>query len=222
MRTSNIVKKSIGTNEQLKLRFSICFRYLKFKISISLLKWLLIFILAFIVLSVISSNWQFAFGPTTSNQDYFYNNDLSNGSISSPSLDISEDNMETIWLIIIAIYIFIVIPSVLFYNLYYLRIRNEFVFSDKRILVKTGWISTKMISINYNRITDVSITQSLVDRLLNIGSLAISTAGSEGYRVSLSHINKPHNKKKLLHELKESYRKNYQSAGGDEGEDDIE
>lgn len=221
MRTSNIVKKSISIDEKIELGFGICSRYLNLKLSISLLKWLLIFILAFIVLSIVSSNWQFAFVPTANNQNYFYNNDL-DSNINSPALDISENNMEIIWLALIAIYIFIIIPSVIFYNLYYLRISNEFVFSNRRVLVKTGWISTKMISINHNRITDVSITQSLIDRLLNIGTLAISTAGSEGYRVSLSHINQPHNKKKLLHELKEEYRKSYHAINSDEDEDDIE
>jgi len=218
MRTSNIIKKSISENEQVKLGFSICLKYLKFKISISLLKWLLIFLLAFIALSAINSNWQFAFDFTSNNQNYFYNNDSSSISDISP-LEIDENNMEIIWLIMIAIYIFIITPSVLFYNLYYLRISNEFVFTNRRILIKTGWISTRVISISYNRITDVSITQSLVDRLLSIGTLAISTAGSEGYRASLSHITKPHDKKKLLHELKEKYRRSNQPDSDDE--DDI-
>jgi uncharacterized membrane protein YdbT with pleckstrin-like domain len=221
MRTSNIVKKSIGADEQIKLGFSICFRYLKFKIGLSLIKWLLIFSLALLALTFINSNWRFAFSPSTSAQDYFYDNNLSN-SFSGPDLEVSANSLEIIWLAIIAIYIFIVIPSVLFYNLYYLRISNEFVFSDKRILVKTGWISTKMISINYNRMTDAQITQSFIDRLLGIGTLAISTAGSEGYRVSLSHISKPHDKKKLLHELKEEYRSNYQASDNQEDEDSME
>jgi uncharacterized membrane protein YdbT with pleckstrin-like domain len=221
MRISNIIKKSIGTDEEIKIGFSMCFRYLKFKITLSLLKWLLISILVFVVLSVTSSNWQFAFVPTSNNQDSFYENDLSSN-FNNTSLEIIENNMDAILLTLVAIYIFIIIPSVLFYNLYYLRISNEFVFSDKRVLVKTGWISTKMISINYNRITDAQIIQSLIDRILNIGSLAISTAGSEGYRISLSHISDPHNKKKLLHELKEAYRNNYQSSSHKEDEDSIE
>lgn len=210
MRTSNIIKKSLAPNEKAHLKFSICSRYLKFKISASLLKWAVIFILIFIGVNFLSQNSQIPLGQTTSNSNYF-GDDIASGNLYSyNSNSIDSNRLNTLMLIsIISAYILIVIPASLFYNLYYLRISNEFIFTNKRILIKKGWISTKMISISYSRITDISITQSLVDRLLNIGSLSISTAGSEGYKVSLVHIQRPHRKKKILHELKEKYRMNY-------------
>ena len=90
-----------------------------------------------------------------------------------------------------------------------MRISNEFVLTDQRVVVKRGWLNIQTVSIQYARITDVSIAQTLIDRILKIGALSISTAGNEGHRIAMAHVEDPQGLKKELHELKEKYRRSF-------------
>ena len=103
-------------------------------------------------------------------------------------------------LLIIALFFFLVVtPFIIFFNRFYIKISNEFVFTDKRIIVKRGWIETKVKTIYYDRITDISVNQSFLDRIIKTGTLSISTAGSDGYEAIISHIRKPYEVKSVLY-----------------------
>ncbi len=202
MRTSNIIKKSLGDNERAQVKFTLSNEYLKISLSAAIIKWLVIMtVLASVLFYLLSLSQE---NSTSTNQDYYFDYE---GTELIANKEVSNYN----WIIWTAIsfYFIIIIPFLLFYYLYYLRISNEYVFTDHRILVKRGWLSTNTISIHYNRITDVNVTQNLIDKILRIGSISISTAGSEGYEVSLIHVSRPYDLKKSLFSLKEKYRHNH-------------
>jgi uncharacterized membrane protein YdbT with pleckstrin-like domain len=181
---SQSIKKTIHKDEEVKKYFSICGRYIKLKITALLLKWLLIFIAVSIVLYLV-----FLFSPIneTSGKKFPIKNVL----------------------IFVSLFFFlIVVPFIIFFNNFYLRISNEFVFTDKRIIVKKGWIETKVKTIYYDRITDISVSQSFLDRLIKTGTLSISTAGSDGYEAIINHIRKPYEVKNVLYEVKNKSREN--------------
>lgn len=209
MPTSTIVKKLLGDREIIKKKFTISLKYLRLKLAISLLKWALAFSLLTLLLVFFQSSLGgiFPWLESSSGYDSFNANsfnDLNAGY--SWSLDLTtETGFGWSWLIMAGIFLFIVAPLSFFFHLYYLPISNEFVFTNQRILIKKGWIATNAVSIHYHRITDVSISQSVLDRILRIGSLAISTAGSEGDRISLFHVSRPHTLKKELYDLKDAY-----------------
>lgn len=212
MITSFLVKRILGKNETIKKKFSLSHYYLKIKLIISLIVGAIIWTILAFVLHLSQDTWQ-EFIPFNINTNY---NDFSNINYDSINTLSSSPNFDfgPLWWIMIGIFIIIIVPILFFYYLFYLKISNEYIFTNQRIVVKRGWLGTKTISIHYNRITDISITQSLIDRFLGIGALSISTAGQEGYHIILSHIAKPHQLKKELFDLKEQYLNNLYRQGG--------
>jgi uncharacterized membrane protein YdbT with pleckstrin-like domain len=205
MRTSNIIKRSIGDNEQAQVKFTLSNEYIKISLTGAIIKWLFIIsVLTSVIFYLLNLSQN---NNSNNNQEVYF--DLQGSELVSSS---QENNYAWVIWLAIAFFALIILPILLFYHLYYLRISNEYVFTNHRILIKRGWISTSTISIHYNRITDVHVTQNIIDKILKIGSISISTAGSEGYEVKLIHISKPYALKKQLFSLKEKYRQMYYRA----------
>jgi uncharacterized membrane protein YdbT with pleckstrin-like domain len=93
---------------------------------------------------------------------------------------------------------------VVFYYAFYLKTANVYAFTNKRVLIHRGLFSTNAISIDYNKITDVSVKEPFLDKVLfHSGSIAINTAGTGTQEVILKHIQSPYKLKKKLDTLKD-------------------
>lgn len=92
----------------------------------------------------------------------------------------------------------------LFYYGYYLKVANAYAFTNKRVLIHRGWLSTHTISVDYPKITDVHITEPFLDRVAtHTGNAAINTAGTTRDQIVLQHIERPYEVKKQLDALKD-------------------
>lgn len=92
----------------------------------------------------------------------------------------------------------------LFYFAYYLRVANVYAFTNKRVLIHKGWLSTNAISIDYSKITDVRVREPFIDKILTkTGDIAINTAGTGYTEVVLQHVEKPYEIKKILDEMRD-------------------
>lgn len=92
----------------------------------------------------------------------------------------------------------------LFYYLFYIKIANVYAFTNKRVLIHLGWLSTHTISVDYSKITDVHIHELFWERILaHTGNISIITAGTTSDQIRLRHINTPYEVKKKLDELKD-------------------
>lgn len=90
----------------------------------------------------------------------------------------------------------------LFYFKYYLKVANAYAFTNKRLIVHKGWLSTNMKSVEYSKITDIQVKESFIDKILtHTGSLAINTAGSSHLEILLKYVEKPYEIKKKLDEI---------------------
>jgi len=90
----------------------------------------------------------------------------------------------------------------LFYYLFYLRVANIYAFTNKRIIIHKGWLSTSLISVEYNRITDVTVREKFIEKLLtNTGDLLIDTAGTSTMEIVLSCVSAPYEKRKKLDQI---------------------
>jgi len=112
-------------------------------------------------------------------------------------------------------WIIVGIPFLFFYGLgiifilvglfwaWYLRRANNFAFTNKRVLVLKGWLSTRLTSIDYDKITDLKIEQHFFERtIFNAGSLIINTAGTPFHEVILTNIENPYQVKQELDQIK--------------------
>ena len=86
---------------------------------------------------------------------------------------------------------------------FYLKVANAYAFTDRRVLVHIGWLSTKMISTEYQKITDVTIIEPFLSHILvHTGTLKIDTAGTSKEEIVLKNIERPYEVKKKLDELR--------------------
>ena len=87
----------------------------------------------------------------------------------------------------------------LFYYSFYLKVANAYAFTNKRVLIHRGWLSTHTISVDYAKITDVHIIEPFFSRILaHTGDMGIITAGSTRDQIVLQHIDAPYEIKKKL------------------------
>lgn len=117
-----------------------------------------------------------------------------------------------IWIVIGGIFsltgagAFFGIPIILiaaFYYGFYLKTANAYAFTDHRVLVHLGWLSTRLISTEYQKITDVTVHEPFFSRVFfHVGSLAINTAGTSSEEIVLKNVEKPYEVKKKLDELR--------------------
>ena len=92
----------------------------------------------------------------------------------------------------------------LFYYGFYLKTANVYAFTNKRVLIHRGWLSTHMVSVDYSKITDIHVMEPFFDRIItHTGHIAIITAGTTNDQILLQHINIPYEVKKKLDSLKD-------------------
>ncbi len=202
---SNIIRKSLANDEKVERIFSFSSLYLNIKMIISFIGWAFLLSLIVVVLLIIQKNTpDFLELNRDLSPSYDFADNLNINNNLLVNIDSNNDSINFLQIAIL-VYIFLIIPLILFYFLFYIKISNEFVFTSNRVIVKKGWIGTKTISAKYNRITDINVSQSLIERIFKTGTLSINTAGSEGYELILKHVAHPYRLKKDLHTLKEKY-----------------
>ena len=97
----------------------------------------------------------------------------------------------------------LIIALAAFYYGFYLKKANAYAFTDHRVLVHRGWLSTKLISTEYQKITDVTVHEPFFSRVFfHTGSIEIDTAGTNREDLVLKHIAHPYEVKKKLDELR--------------------
>lgn len=82
----------------------------------------------------------------------------------------------------------------------YLQLISErYVITDKKILILSGLLNKSIKDIPHSKITDSQITQSFFEKLFfESGTILLNTAGSDGYEISIKHVNNPFEVKKIV------------------------
>lgn len=96
----------------------------------------------------------------------------------------------------------IIFALALFYYGFYLRVANAYAFTNRRILIHRGWLSTSMMSVDYSQVTDVHASENFIERImLHTGQLHINTAGTAVHEIVLTRVGNPYKLKQKLTEL---------------------
>lgn len=66
---------------------------------------------------------------------------------------------------------------------------SEFVITDRRIIIKTGFIARNTFEMNLTKIESVNVDQSVMGRIFNYGSMTI--IGSGGTSETFHNISRP-------------------------------
>ena len=69
------------------------------------------------------------------------------------------------------------------------QVTSEFVITNKRIIIKTGFIARKTLEMNLNKIESVNVDQGIWGRILGYGTITI--IGTGGTKESFPDISRP-------------------------------
>ncbi len=97
---------------------------------------------------------------------------------------------------------FFIIPIALFYYLVYVKAAYKYAFTNKRVLMKKGLLSSTLISVDYKKITNVHVHIPFWQKLFKTGDIVVNTAGFDFDRVILKFVQDPYKIKVELDEIK--------------------
>ena len=84
---------------------------------------------------------------------------------------------------------------------------THYVFTNERVIMRTGVFSRQGRDIPLNRVNDVSFSENLLERILRSGTLVIESAGERG-QISLNNVPKvEHVQRELYRMVEEGERK---------------
>ena len=96
-----------------------------------------------------------------------------------------------------SVFIFIMLASSLLFLIpYLLYIFTEYSVTNKRLIIKTGFISRHVKEMNLNSIETVTVSQGILDRIFSTGTIIATGRGVEN--VTLSSINNPKKVRELI------------------------
>jgi uncharacterized membrane protein YdbT with pleckstrin-like domain len=77
-------------------------------------------------------------------------------------------------------------------------IRWKYTITNRRVFVRHGLISVNEQTARLERVQDVTLRQTLFDRIFGVGRLAIDTAGSEGGALEFKALTQPTHVREVL------------------------
>ncbi|MGH3027912.1 MAG: PH domain-containing protein [Gaiellaceae bacterium] len=77
-------------------------------------------------------------------------------------------------------------------------IRWKYTITNRRVFVRHGLVSVQEQTARLERVQDVTLRQSLFDRMFGVGRLAIDTAGSEGGAFEFKALTEPTQVREIL------------------------
>ena len=78
------------------------------------------------------------------------------------------------------------------FGIWWLVCKTErLIVSEHSVELQTGLLSKLQNEVFYEDVRNVVIYQSLLDRIFNVGSIAISTAGQDGVEIKINGIENP-------------------------------
>ena len=77
-------------------------------------------------------------------------------------------------------------------------IRWKYTITNRRVFVRHGLISVNEQTARLERVQDVTLRQTLFDRIFGVGRLAIDTAGSEGGAFEFKALTEPTHVREIL------------------------
>ncbi|MCD6412453.1 PH domain-containing protein [bacterium] len=81
---------------------------------------------------------------------------------------------------------------------FFLRGAHTFYLTDKKVIHEFTFLSRKISSAPYEKIQDLHLTQNIIERILNIGTLYLNTAGTSKMEIKLFGIENPEEIKKVI------------------------
>jgi uncharacterized membrane protein YdbT with pleckstrin-like domain len=94
-----------------------------------------------------------------------------------------------IFLSLITIGWFLVVIVIAFPFIFMLRTTSEFAVTNKRVIIKSGWIARRTVEMMLSKVESLDVNQGLIGRWCDYGSITIR--GTGGTREKFSMVEQP-------------------------------
>jgi uncharacterized membrane protein YdbT with pleckstrin-like domain len=92
---------------------------------------------------------------------------------------------------------------------------NRYLLTTRRVIIKKGLVSVKLISALYDKITHIEVDQGIMDRLImKHGDIIINTAGGNRDELKILSVDEPVQFKNLLERLINRERERFGGTSG--------
>ena len=82
----------------------------------------------------------------------------------------------------------------------YRKLTLRYLVTDKRVIVKKGLIGQSTVSADYSKITDITVQQGILGRLiLHTGTIVVNTAGTDLGEVTIKWVEDPFKAKDVIY-----------------------
>jgi len=96
------------------------------------------------------------------------------------------------WIIGGFLCLFFIFPGIIYIIIANLvRKGNKYYITNKRVIHEFTFLSRKISGTSYDRIQDVHLTQNLIERMFNVGTIHMNTAGSHNIEVVFKGVKHP-------------------------------
>jgi uncharacterized membrane protein YdbT with pleckstrin-like domain len=101
---------------------------------------------------------------------------------------ITGNKVQVVWVVVVVLVVFVI---VLFVGLFK-RIATTYTISSQRLTIRTGILSRQLHEARLERVQNVNYQQSLLERILQVGTVTFDTAGEAGFNFSFVGVSEPH------------------------------
>jgi uncharacterized membrane protein YdbT with pleckstrin-like domain len=101
---------------------------------------------------------------------------------------ITDHTVKVIWVVVAILVVFVIVPLVGLLK----RIATTYTISNQRLTITTGILSRQLHEARLERVQNVNYRQSLLERILRIGTVTFDTAGEAGFNFAFVGVSEPH------------------------------
>lgn len=116
----------------------------------------------------------------------------------SPSMFRSSPGWFLLWCILVP-----VVVGIIALFIWHLQLRNtRLTIVGKRVLYRSGMMSTRESEIRVEDVRDIEITRSLWQRIVGTGVLSLSTSGESGMEIEITGLRQPERVREIINALR--------------------
>ncbi len=110
------------------------------------------------------------------------------GALAGVITAIVSGNVKVVWVIVVVLiaFVFALIGGLI------KRIQTTYTITNQRLTIDTGILSRQLHETRLERVQNVNSSQSLLERILRVGTVAFDTAGEAGFDFSFRGVSDPH------------------------------
>lgn len=95
---------------------------------------------------------------------------------------------------------FVLFVLVVFGNMFFKRMETALIVRPDEVAFEKGILKRESIEIGMRSIRTVQVTQRIIQRILNVGDIAVASSGTDGYEILVANMPSPHDIRNQIQE----------------------